>query len=201
MKRAACTSVYYEETCFDQCFRMHCTTADELGPACGDGKSFQDCAECCGSNNNQISGCFRRRRRLSSAVEAEPAAEAVATSAQASPPDAFMGQNDCAINCLNTPGCIGFLFETGGDLTKNKGVCSITKKCDWSKKSEDGFVQGKWWVRRGIEAADLTSKEPKSAALKAARIAAKRKEQGLPPAGTKVRHKKGVEIGEKKEEQ
>jgi len=138
VKKAACVAEYYEDTCFDVCVRTHCTN----DVACGRSKSFQDCARCCGSNNNQVAGCFRRRRRLGTA---------------ASPPSATMSHNQCAINCLNTAGCVGFLHQTSS-LKSKEGVCQFSRKCDWTQRKLDHFTEGRWWILRALDAQDLTSK-------------------------------------------
>merc|ERR1719473_539435 len=63
-KATTCRFDGYIDTCFDQCYKIHCPAEDTYETACGKLKAFQDCATCCDNNDNKPAGCFRRRRRL-----------------------------------------------------------------------------------------------------------------------------------------
>jgi len=139
-KKAICAAKKYEATCFDQCYSIHCSEEElRRKGACGRGKAFQDCANCCGSNNNVASGCFRRRRRLGAAVSAISIQDSLVYTV-----------NECAEACLNTFGCMAFLL--GEDNS-----CTISDECDATKKGSYGFHGGKWMVWRSLKSDDLTS--------------------------------------------
>merc|ERR1719453_2783257 len=139
-KKAICRAEQYESTCFDQCYAIHCSEAEiERKGACGRGKAFQDCANCCGGNNNVASGCFRRRRRLGAAVEALAG------------PEISYTFNQCAEACLNTFGCLAFKHDVDD-------ACFISSSCDMTKKGFFGY-EGGWQVYRTLEKQDLTSAE------------------------------------------
>lgn len=124
-KAVLCNSMVYRPTCFDQCYSIHCPYHGEQ--ACGNSKSFQDCATCCDNNSNEASGCFRRRRRLGGAGSKPMAL--------LGEDDATYTENECAASCLDMDGCIGFQVK--------KGMCLLTDKC--GKGSDDGsFERGTW---------------------------------------------------------
>jgi len=148
-KIAVCKGTQYEQTCFDQCYSIHCSAAElQRAGACGKSKAFQDCAQCCGGNNNEASGCFRRRRRLGAAV---------AMHTHSKKDQLSLTQNQCAERCLNTWGCIGFDMSTGS--------CAITSQCGYTKAdaASGGFSHGGWRLLASIKRKDLVEPKPAKA--------------------------------------
>jgi len=135
-----CAASTYEPTCLDMCYDLHCP---EDQP-CGKTKSFDDCARCCGSNNNQASGCFRRRRRLGQVLSKKKAHD-FEEGKQYS-------QIECAESCLNTMGCMS--WRVLGD------ICQIASNCDKAPAppgADKIMLRGNWHVYRGLTAKELNS--------------------------------------------
>jgi len=146
-KATTCRFDGYIDTCFDQCYKIHCPAEDTYETACGKLKAFQDCATCCDNNDNVASGCFRRRRRrLGASVVRSEANE-----------DVHYTENECAGNCLNRQGCIGYMNEDGG--------CALTIACNNApveqmpeEQAEHGdWYKGTWKIWDSLGAEDLTS--------------------------------------------
>jgi len=145
VKRLPCKAEMYKATCFDSCYAIHC--ADTGKSACGKAKAFQDCARCCGSNNNVASGCFRRRRRLGAAVEE------VATVAEGF--KSMYTENECASRCLDDMTCIAWMLENGACMLGS--FCDSSLDMDPENPGSQGFEKGTWNVWKDLKPKDITS--------------------------------------------